>query len=145
MRILVVCQYYYPENVVITPICEALAARGNEVQVITGKPNYGFGHILPGYEKIKDEVINGVKVHRLPLVARKKSRISLIRNYLSFWKNAKHYLAHLKEDYDLVYSMSMSPLISVEGGEIYAKIHGRFWLFHNRILFSDRLLWFARK
>lgn len=130
MRILVVCQYYYPENVVITPICEALVARGNEVQVVTGKPNYGFGHILPGYERIKDEVINGVHVHRLPLIARKKSRISLIRNYLSFWMNAKRYLAHLKEEYDLVYSMSMSPLISVEGGGIYAKKHGKTHLIH---------------
>jgi glycosyltransferase involved in cell wall biosynthesis len=130
MRILVVCQYYYPENVVITPICEALVKRGNEVQVITGKPNYGFGHILPGYEQIKDETINGVKVHRLPLVARKKSRISLIRNYLSFWRNAKHYLSRLKEEYDLVYSMSMSPLISVEGGGIYAKKHGKPHVIH---------------
>jgi hypothetical protein len=64
MRILVVCQYYYPENVVITPICEALVARGNEVTVVTGKPNYGFGRILPGYEKITDETIHGVHVHR---------------------------------------------------------------------------------
>jgi glycosyltransferase involved in cell wall biosynthesis len=130
MRILVVCQYYYPENVVITPICEALVRAGNEVQVVTGKPNYGFGHILPGYEKISDEIINGVHVHRVKLKARSKSRFSLIRNYLSFWANSKHYLAHLKEDYDLVYSMSMSPLISVEGGGIYAKKHCKPHLIH---------------
>jgi glycosyltransferase involved in cell wall biosynthesis len=71
-----------------------------------------------------------VKVHRLPLIARKKSRISLIRNYLSFWRNAKHYLSHLKDEYDLVYSMSMSPLISVEGGGIYAKKHGKPHVIH---------------
>lgn len=130
MRILVVCQYYYPENVVITPICEALVERGNEVTVVTGKPNYGFGHILPGYEKITDEMIHGVHVHRLKLKARGKSRLSLIENYLSFWKNCKHYLRHYKEDFDLVYSMSMSPLISVEGGGIYAKIHGKPHVIH---------------
>lgn len=123
MRILVVCQYYYPENVVITPICEALVRAGHEVSVVTGKPNYGFGHILPGYEKIHDEVINGVVIHRVNLRARGKSRISLIRNYLSFWWNSKRYLSHLKEDFDLVYGMSMSPLISVEGGGKYAKKH----------------------
>jgi len=130
MRILVVCQYYYPENVVITPICEALVREGNDVFVVTGKPNYGFGHILPGYEKIHDEIINGVKVHRVNLRARNKSRLSLIRNYLSFWWNSKHYLAHLHEEFDLVYGMSMSPLISVEGGGIYAKKHGKPHVIH---------------
>jgi glycosyltransferase involved in cell wall biosynthesis len=130
MRILVLCQYYYPENVVITPICEALVHEGNDVDVVTGKPNYGFGHILSGYENIKDEVINGVHIHRVNLIARKKSRISLIRNYLSFWRNSKHYLRHLHEEYDLVYSMSMSPLISVEGGGIYAKIHRKPHVIH---------------
>lgn len=130
MRILVVCQYYYPENVVITPICEALVERGNDVTVVTGKPNYGFGHILPGYEKITDETIQGVHVHRLKLKARGKSRISLINNYLSFWWNCKRYLRHYQEDFDLVYSMSMSPLISVEGGGIYAKIHGKPHVIH---------------
>jgi glycosyltransferase involved in cell wall biosynthesis len=123
MRILVICQYYYPENVVITPICESLVARGHDVTVITGQPNYGFGRILPGYGEERDESIHGVHVHRLPLVARQKSRLSLIRNYLSFWHNSKHYLAHYEGDFDLVYSMSMSPLISVEGGAIFAKKH----------------------
>lgn len=121
MRILVVCQYYYPENVVISPMCEDLVRRGNAVSVITGKPNYGFGRILDGYEKISDEIINGVQVHRLPLTPRKKSRISLIRNYLSFWHNAKRYLAHYSGHFDLVYTMSMSPLVSVEGGIDFAK------------------------
>jgi len=130
MRILVVCQYYYPENVVITPICEALSARGNEVTVVTGKPNYGFGRILPGYEKITDETIHGVHVHRLKLTARGRSRLSLIRNYLSFWANCKRYLHHYQEDFDLVYSMSMSPLISVEGGGIYAKKHCKPHVIH---------------
>jgi glycosyltransferase involved in cell wall biosynthesis len=130
MRILVVCQYYYPENVVITPICEALAVRGNDVTVVTGKPNYGFGRILPGYEKITDETIHGVHIHRLKLKARSKSRLSLIRNYLSFWMNCKRYLRHYREDFDLVYSMSMSPLISVEGGGIYAKKHGKPHVIH---------------
>lgn len=123
MRILVICQYYYPENVVITPICESLVARGHDVTVITGQPNYGFGRILPGYGEERDESIHGVRVHRLPLKARQKSRLSLIRNYLSFWRNSKHYLSHYEGDFDLVYSMSMSPLISVEGGAIFAKKH----------------------
>jgi glycosyltransferase involved in cell wall biosynthesis len=123
MRILVVCQYYYPENVVITPICEELVRRGYEVSVVTGKPNYGFGKIVSGYEKISDEVINGVKVHRCDLVARGESKKSLIENYLSFNRNSKKYIKGLKENFDLVYSMELSPITAVEGANIYAKRH----------------------
>jgi glycosyltransferase involved in cell wall biosynthesis len=123
MRILVVCQYYYPENVVVTPVCEALVARGHEVSVVTGKPNYGFPGIVPGYERIKDEVIHGVKVHRVRLYPRKQGKLALIRNYLSFYRHAKAYLRRLKDNYDVVYCVSLSPLMGVEGGCLYGKKH----------------------
>ena len=84
MKILAVCQYYYPENIVFTNVCEQLVKEGNDVTVLTGKPNYGYGQIIPEYKKVKYEEINGVKVHRVNLKARKKSRLSIINNYLSF-------------------------------------------------------------
>ena len=40
MKLLIVCQFYYPENFVITKIAERLAALGHDVTVLTGKPNY---------------------------------------------------------------------------------------------------------
>jgi glycosyltransferase involved in cell wall biosynthesis len=123
MRILVVCQYYYPERIVITSICEDLVRRGHEVFVVTGQPNYGYGKIAPGYENIHDEVINGVKVHRCKLYPRGDSKISLIRNYLSFNRSSKKYIKTVKEQFDLVYSMELSPVIGVEAANIYAKRH----------------------
>ena len=45
MKILVVCQYYYPEPVRITDICEELVEMGHEVTVLTGVPNYPMGTI----------------------------------------------------------------------------------------------------
>lgn len=46
MKILVVCQHYYPENFQITDICEALVKRGHQVTILTGLPNYPQGEIL---------------------------------------------------------------------------------------------------
>jgi len=46
MKILVVCQYYYPEPFKITEICEDLVQRGHIVTVLTGLPNYPDG-IIP--------------------------------------------------------------------------------------------------
>ena len=123
MKILVVCQFYYPENFVITNICENLVKQGNDVTVLTGKPNYGYGYILPEYKKVKYEEINGVKVHRVNLKARKKSRLSIIRNYLSFWSNSKKWIRNCKENYDIIYSMSLSPVTILSAGNLYKKKH----------------------
>ena len=64
MKILVVCQYYYPEPVRITDICEELVKRGHEVTVLTGVPNYPMGIIHKDYRhgKRRDEFVNGVHV-----------------------------------------------------------------------------------
>ena len=123
MKILAICQYYYPENMVFTNICEELVKQGNDVTVLTGKPNYGYGEIIPEYKKVKFEVINGVKVHRVNLIARKKSRLSIINNYLSFWSNSKKWIRNCKENYDIIYSMSMSPVTILSSGNLYKKKH----------------------
>ena len=123
MKILVVCQLYYPENFVISKICEELVKQGNDVTVLTGKPNYGYGYILPEYKDVKYEEINGVKVHRVKLIPRSKGRLSIIRNYLSFWRNSKKWIRNCKENYDIVYSMSLSPVTILSAGNLYKKKH----------------------
>lgn len=123
MKILAVCQYYYPENVTITKICEQLVKMGHEVDVLTAKPNYGYGKILPEYKHVKKEIINGVNVYRTKIIARKKSRLSIIFNYLSFWKNSKKWIKKCKKQYDVVYSMSLSPVTILAAGNLYKKMH----------------------
>ena len=123
MKILVVCQYFYPENFVISNICERLVSYGHDVTVLTGKPNYGYGEIIPEYKKMKYQEYKGIKIHRVKLVARKKSRLSIIKNYLSFWSNSKKWVRKCKEKYDIVYSMSLSPVTILRAGNLYKKKH----------------------
>ena len=123
MRILLVSQYYYPERFSVTDIAEQLVKLGNEVTVLTGKPNYGLHKILPEYKKVKYEEINGVKVHRVRLIPRKLSRLSIIRNYLSFHRNAKRKVNKLGDDFDIVLTVSLSPVISIAPGIKYARKH----------------------
>ena len=92
MKILLVCQYYYPERFSVTDIAEALVKEGNEVTVLTGRPNYGYQKILPEYRRVKYEEINGVKVHRVKVYPRQYSRYSIIKNYLSFHKYGKRFV-----------------------------------------------------
>ena len=123
MKILLVSQYYYPERFSVSDIAEALVKDGNEVTVLTGRPNYGFQQILPGYWNVKYEEINGVKVHRVAVKPRKYSRFSIIQNYLSFHRNAKRFARHFREEFDIVLSISLSPVISISPALVYAKKH----------------------
>lgn len=124
MKILVVTPHYYPEHFSITHICESFVKKGHEVLVVTNQPNYGFDGILKGYEKVFDGTINGVRVHRVKIIPRKESRLSIIRNYLSFWSHSRSYVKKLKEDFDVVYSMTLSPVIAASAANLYAKKHG---------------------
>ncbi|MCH5172223.1 MAG: glycosyltransferase family 4 protein [Erysipelotrichales bacterium] len=123
MKILIVSQYYYPEPFSVASVAENLVKAGNEVTVLTGLPNYGYYRIMPGYENVKFEIINGVNVHRVKVIPRKGTRLSIIKNYLSFWRNAKKYVKKLDKDFDIVYSVSLSPVISIAPAIKYAKKH----------------------
>ena len=123
MQILLVSQYYYPERFSVTDIAETLVKLGNDVTVLTGKPNYGFQKILDGYKDRNYEESNGVKIHRVNVKPRKFSRISIIRNYLSFNRTGKRFASHFKEEFDVVLSISLSPVISISPALLFARKH----------------------
>ena len=125
MKILVVCQYYYPENFQITPICEELAARGNEVTVLTGLPNYPTGTVPEEYRHgHRDEMLNGVRVIRCHEVGRKKGVFYLTLNYLSFAWSSLRKIQKLDNDFDLVFLYQLSPILMGFPAKKYAKKHG---------------------
>ena len=112
MKILVVCQYYYPENFQITPICEQLAKDGFEVTVLTGLPNYPTGVIPNEYKSgHRDEVINGVRVIRCYEIGRKPGAVGLALNYISYWWAASAKVRQLSKDYDIVLTYQLSPVM----------------------------------
>lgn len=140
MKLLIVTQYYYPENFVISNVAEKLVSCGHDVTVLTTKPNYGYGRVLPEYKNVNDEVVNGVKVHRVNIVPRKKSKLSIIRNYLCFWHNSKRWVRKTKEDFDIVYSMSLSPVTVLSAGNLYKKKHNVPHIVHCVDLWPESVL-----
>lgn len=130
MKILVICQYYFPEPFRITDICEELVRRGHEVTVVTGEPNYPEGFIYKGYENHRhaDEIINGVNVHRCPIVPRKTGSIYRLLNYFSYPIEAKKYIKNLKasngKPFDVVFANQLSPVMMAEPAIYYKKRYG---------------------
>ena len=49
MRILIITQYFWPENFKINSLSLELKNNGHDVTILTGLPNYPIGKILVGY------------------------------------------------------------------------------------------------
>jgi len=116
MRILLLTQYYWPENFLINSLVPLLVARGIEVTVLTGKPNYPDGLIFEGYRArgFQTEQHDGAIILRLPIVARGyRSHARLGLNYLSFIFSGIFFGRGLVQgrEYDLVFVYAPSPLL----------------------------------
>jgi len=123
MKILIISKSYHPEKTIVSKIAEGLYKRGHNVTVLTAKPSFGMGYILPGYQNISYELVNGVKVHRVDVKPRRKSRYSLFRNDRYFYKNSRKWVKKTKEKYDVVYSYCDSLATNLSAGNLYKKLH----------------------
>jgi glycosyltransferase involved in cell wall biosynthesis len=87
MKVLIVSQYFWPENFRINDLATGLIERGHEVSVITGQPNYPHGVFFKGYNFFSPvrETYGRVRIFRVPVIPRGKgSGARLALNYLSF-------------------------------------------------------------
>lgn len=112
MRILVVCQYYRPEEFRINEICEALVSDGHDVTVLTGLPNYPSGKVPNEYRwgRKRSETLNGVRVLRSPEVGRGQGTMRLALNYASFALSGSLRALLLRNDYDVIFVYQLSPI-----------------------------------
>jgi len=113
MNILIISQYFWPENFRINDLALGLVERGNKVTVLTGIPNYPDGRFFPGYGIFKRsrEEYGGVRIVRIPVVPRGRGgALRLIINYLSFTANACLLAPFLlRSKFDIIF-FSLSPL-----------------------------------
>ena len=72
MNILIVTQYFFPEDFKVNDIAFDFVKRGHKVTVFTAKPNYPKGRFYEGYNFFgkSSENINGVDVIRTPIFPR---------------------------------------------------------------------------
>ena len=90
MRILVVTQYFWPENFRINDLVSEFCSLGHEVTVLTGQPNYPSGIVFPEFKLNPSAYASfeSASVFRVPVIARGKGGIGLILNYASFVMSA---------------------------------------------------------
>lgn len=113
MKVLIVTQYFWPENFRINDLALGLLERGHEVEVLTGKPNYPHGDFYENYSFFSKrlEVWQGIKIHRSKLIPRGKSGgVRLMINYLSFAFFSSIRALFLNSNFDKILVYEPSPI-----------------------------------
>lgn len=96
---------------------------GNDVEVVTGLPNYPRGRFFPGYERCfyRREVRQGVIIHRVWLYPATGGGVERALNYLSFTLMSLFGLLHASRP-DYIFVESPPLFLSIP-----AHIAGTFW------------------
>lgn len=115
MKVLIVTQYFWPEDFRVNELAAGIAERGHLVTVLTGMPNYPGGRLFEGYRwwRPRRQTYGKMTVLRAPLVPRGNAgAVRLILNYLSFAVAASAlWPFHLKgERYDVIFVFQPSPV-----------------------------------
>ena len=122
-RLLVISQYFYPEQFRINDLCKEWVKRGYDVTVVTGIPNYPTGKFFKGYSWLKKrkEEYEGIHIIRLPLIPRGHSSLMLALNYVSFVISGWFWSHFTRVKADKVFIFEVSPMTQALLGVWYKR------------------------
>ena len=114
MRILVVTQYFWPENFRINDLVAEFCDRGHDVTVLTGCPNYPGGELFPDFKSNSNAFtkFGAASVVRVPMAPRSRGGLRLMLNYVSFAVSATLLGAwRLRgQSFDVIFVFEPSPI-----------------------------------
>ena len=126
MKLLVVSQYFWPENFRINDICDGLVERGHSVDVLTSLPNVPQGRFYDGYGWFKrgPKEHKGIGIERVGVIRRGSGGgLRWMLNCASFAVNSLFHLPKLrKNDYDAVFVFANSPVTKILPAKRFAKV-----------------------
>ena len=123
MKILILSQYFWPENFKINELALELKKK-HYVEVLTGVPNYPSGKIDKKFLKSKSKYSNykGIRIHRSwEFLRGNGSKFRLFFNYLSFMISSIFKGLFLKKKFDLIFIFLPSPVLIGLSGIILSK------------------------
>lgn len=111
--ILIVTEYFYPEEFGINELAQEWQGRGYDVGVLTLVPSYPFDRIYDGYinKLFQKQVWNGITIYRVcSLIGYKKNVFLKILHYLWFAFLASFAIVFVGKKYDVVFVYQVGPL-----------------------------------
>lgn len=114
-NILIITQYFFPENFKSNDIAFELATMGYKIDVITGIPNYPEGKYYKGYSVFRKRIekIKGVLIYRCLLIPRgRNNKILLSCNYISYiiFASLYSFILSLNKKYKVIIVHAPSPI-----------------------------------
>lgn len=126
MRLLVVCQHFWPENFRINDLCEGMSEAGVEIDVLCGEPNYPKGEWFEGYGPFRRrrEKHGKINIFRCFEIRRgKNTNVSIFANYMSFpLSSLLHVPEFLGKNYDRILIYQLSPVYMAWAGLAIGKL-----------------------
>ena len=128
MNILIVTQYFWPENFRINDLVKGLREKGHDITILTGIPNYPAGRFFAGYGIFRKMVEDyyGARVLRVPLIPRGKGgSVCLVLNYLSFALSSTLFAPFLcRQKFDVIFVYQLSPVTVAIPALVFRKLTG---------------------
>jgi glycosyltransferase involved in cell wall biosynthesis len=127
LRILIISQYFWPENFRINEIAKYLCTKNCEVDVLTGQPNYPGGKLFSKFKKNSDHFnkFHNANIIRVPIFLRRNANyINLFLNYISFIISTILFgtIKLRKKKYDIIFTFGTSPITSALPSIYFSKI-----------------------
>jgi glycosyltransferase involved in cell wall biosynthesis len=130
-RLIFVNRFFFPDysatGQILSDLSFELAAAGQDVHVITSRQRYDE----PDAALAADEIVNGVKVHRIASTEFGRSNLfGRAVDYLSFYRSVRHRLGEIMRPGDAVIAKTDPPLLSVAVASTVRARRGRLvnWL-----------------
>ena len=144
MRILIITQYFWPENFRINEVSEELVKLGHKVHILTGHPNYPKGVIYPEFKKNykRFSQYKGIEIIRVPIFSRKRNNFSLALNYISFLLSSI-FIGYFKlkdKEFDIIFTCQLSPVTIGITSAFFSKIRNIPQIFWVQDLWPDTLV-----
>ena len=130
MNILVISQFFWPENFRINELCKHLSKK-NKIIILTGRPSYPNKNIFSKFKKL--DKYGKIEIIRVPTLSRGNNNLHLVLSYLSFIFLSTFYSLSLtfNKKIDKVIVFGTSPpngLIAAHVLKIFKNIPIYYWI-----------------
>ena len=95
MKILIVSQYFWPENFRVNDVAEYLSKKGYEIDIYTSYPSYPNKEIYQNLKYNDKNFFKNINIIRIPSFSRGKGgSISIFLNYFTFILSGIFFFSH---------------------------------------------------
>ncbi|CAI6150604.1 MAG: hypothetical protein SPLUMA2_SPLUMAMAG2_01787 [uncultured Sulfurimonas sp.] len=132
-KILIVTEYFYPEEFKINEIAVEWKKKGYEVDVLTNFPTYPAGKIYDGYENkwYQKDNYEGVNIYRVKAVTGyKESLFKKLLKYFVFMFLGSFVALKIGKKYDYIFGFNMAALTGMVPAVLVKKLYKKpltFW------------------